>query len=131
MHVSLTTLAAAQMVGVTPAWATGLHAFETYSDAADVANDFLTGSLYTPNLDITTLPVETASISVSGPFVARLPYYTASASTTQGSNHAYASANTFPLGTLSTISFSGWYDTVTINGGNGTGVMQFKVQLNE
>lgn len=130
MHVRLTTLAAALMVGVTPAWATGLPAYETYSATADVASDFLTGSLYTPNLDITTLPGETASISVSDPFVASPPYYTASASTTQGSNHAYASANTLPLGTLGTTSYSGWYDTVTINGGNGTGVMQFTVQLN-
>lgn len=130
MHVRLTTLAAALMVSGTPAWATGLPAYETYSAAADVASDFLTGNLYTPNLDVTTVPGETASISVSAPFVASLPSYTASASTTQGSNHAYASANTLPLATLGTIGYSGWYDTVTINGGNGTGVMRFTVQLN-
>ena len=129
MHIRLLMLTAALMVGTTPAWATDLPTYETYSAAADVANDFLTGGIYTPHSDITTLPGEVAGISVSDPFFSS-SQYAASASTTLGHNHAYANASTIPLGTLGTGSYSGWYDTVTVSGGSGTGVMQFTVQLN-
>ena len=134
MNVRLTALAAALFACSTPAWTAtsnvgvygtieSLPTHETYSAATDVAVDYLTGELYTPHYDITPLPGGVASISVPD-------FYAASASTTQGSNHAYASASTLPLGTLGTGSYSGWYDTVTINGGSGTGVMHFTVQLN-
>lgn len=108
-------------------------AYATYSAAADIASDFLTGGLYTPHFDIRSLPGETANISVSGPSIPSIPstpFYTAAARTTLGSNHAYSSANTLPLGTLAAISYSGWYDAVTVTGGNGTGIMHFSVQLN-
>ncbi|MDP1924182.1 MAG: PEP-CTERM sorting domain-containing protein [Thiobacillus sp.] len=132
MHLRLSLIAAALMASTTSVWAdtASLPTYETYSAATDVASDFLTGGLYTPHFDITTLPGEAASISVSDPFISSSQYYAASASSTLGSNHAYSTANTFPLSTLGTGSFSGWYDTVTINGGSGTGVMHFTVQLN-
>lgn len=143
MNVRLTALAAALFACTTPAWAATsnvdvygiisiepLPTHETYSAVADVASDFLTGTLYVPHSDITTVPGATANIVVSDPFGSGSQYYAASASTTQESNHAYASASTLPLGTLGTGSYSGWYDTVTINGEGGTGVMHFTVQLN-
>jgi hypothetical protein len=123
MHVRLTTLAAALMVGVTPVWATGLPTYETYSAAADFGtNIFSSDPTYTQLLDTTATPGATAQISGSG--------YTASASTNLGSNHAYASASTMPTNVLSAGSFSGWYDQVTITGGSGTGTANFTVQLN-
>ncbi len=145
MNVRFTALAAALLACSTPVGAdtsnvevygvimsgyAGLPAYETYSAAADVAVDFLTGELYTPHYDITTLSEGAASISVSDPFISSSQYYAASARTNLGSNHAYASASTLPLGTLGTGSYSGWYDTVTVNGGSGTGIMHFAVQLN-
>ncbi|MES2367866.1 PEP-CTERM sorting domain-containing protein [Thiobacillus thioparus] len=122
MHVRLTTLAATLMVGVTPAWATDLPTYETYSAAADFGTN-LVGSdpTYTQLLDTTTTLGATAQINGSG--------YTASASTNMGSNHAYASASTMPANVLSAGSFSGWYDQVTITGGSGTGTANFTVQL--
>jgi len=123
MHVRLTTLAAALMVGVTPAWATDLPTYQTYSAAADFGtNIFSSDPTYTQLLDTTTTPGATAQISGSG--------YTASASTNLGSNHAYASASTMPTNVLSAGSFSGWYDQVIITGGSGTGTANFTVQLN-
>ena len=107
-----------------------LPTHETYSAAIDVASDFLTGGLYSAHSDIATALGGTASIAVSDPFGSGSQYYSASASTTLGSNHAYASATTFPLATLGTVSYSGWYDTVTIMGGSGTGTIHFTVQLN-
>ncbi len=131
MNTQILRFAAGLVACAVPIWAaaTDLPTHETYSAAIDVANDFLTGGIYTPHADITTLPGDAANISASDPFFGS-PLYAASASTTLGSNHAYASVNTLPLGTLGTVSYSGWYDTVTINGGSGTGVMQFTVQLN-
>ncbi|TXH74220.1 PEP-CTERM sorting domain-containing protein [Thiobacillus sp.] len=123
MHVRLTTLAAALMIGVTPAWATDLPAYETYSAAADFGTNFFSSDpTYTQLLDTTATPGATAQISGSG--------YTASASTSLGSNHTYASASTMPSNVLSAGSFSGWYDQVTITGGSGTGTANFTVQLN-
>lgn len=55
--------------------------------------------------------------------------YTASASTTLGSNRAYASANATPSNILSAGGFSDWYDQVTITGGTGTSTAYFTVQL--
>ncbi|OGU37327.1 MAG: hypothetical protein A2199_11470 [Hydrogenophilales bacterium RIFOXYA1_FULL_63_33] len=122
MHVRLTALAAALMVSVTPAWATDLPAYETYSAAADFGTNFFSSDpTYTQLLDTTTTPGATAQISGSG--------YTASASTNMGSNHAYASASTMPANVLSAGGFSGWYDQVTITGGSGTGTANFTVQL--
>lgn len=133
MNARLTALAAALVACSTPAWAAtsnvgvygtidSLPTHETYSAATDVAVDYLTGELYTPHSDITSLPGGVASISVPD-------LYAASASTTLGSNHAYASANTFLLSTLGAGSFSGWYDQVTITGGTGTGTVQFTTRL--
>lgn len=142
MNVRLTALAAALVACVAPTWAATpnvdiygsisiepLPTHETYAAAADVATDFLTGGIYVPHAAITTTAGEVASISVSDPIIASIPNYTASASTTLGSNHAYASANTFPLSTLGAGSFSGWYDQVTITGGTGTGTVQFTTRL--
>lgn len=122
MHVRLTTLAAALMVGVTPAWATDLPAYETYSAAADVANFFVYDPAYIPQASVTTISDTTALIAGDS--------YAASAHTTLGSNHAYAQANGFPSGVFGAASFSGWYDQVRITGGTGTGTAQFSVQLN-
>jgi len=129
MHVRLTTLAAALMVGVTPAWATGLPAYETYSAAAEVDTNFFTGELYVPQSSVTTTPGEIASITEISPIPISNPY-TASASTYLGSNHAYAQADHLSLGSIGVGSFSGWYDQVTITGGTGAGSAQFTVQLN-
>lgn len=131
MTMQIPRLAAGLIACAVPAWAvaTDLPTHQTYAAAIDVASDFLTGGLYTPHSDIITVSGAAANISVSDPFTGSA-IYAASASTSLGSNHAYASASTFPLGTLGTVSYSGWYDTVTITGGSGTGVMQFTVQLN-
>ncbi|MBU1395911.1 MAG: PEP-CTERM sorting domain-containing protein [Gammaproteobacteria bacterium] len=128
MNTRLTALAAALISCTSSTWA-ALPTHEAYSAAIDVAADYLTGGIYTTHSDITTLPGDVANISASDPFTGG-PLYAASASTTFGSNHAYTSANMLPLGTLGAISYSGWYDTVTISGGSGTGVMHFTVQLN-
>ena len=122
MHIRLLMLTAALMVGVTPAWATVLPAYETYSAAADFGTNFFSSNpTYTQLLDTTTAPGAIAQISGSG--------YMASASTTLGSNHAYASASSTPTNVLSAGSFSGWYDQVTITGGTGTGTAKFTVRL--
>lgn len=123
MHGRLTTLAAVLMVGATPAWAISLPAYGTYSAAADIgSNIFVPDPTYTPLLDVTTTPSASAQITGSG--------YTTSASTSLGSNHAYASASTMPTNVFSAGGFSGWYDQVTITGGSGTGTANFTVQLN-
>jgi hypothetical protein len=135
MHVRLSRLAAALIACSTPAWAATsnvdvygvmsselLPTHETYSAAADVGTSFYSVDPYTQLLDITSTPGATAQISGSG--------YTASASTSLGSNHAYASASTMPANVLGAGSFSGWYDQVTVTGGSGTGTAYFTVQLN-
>lgn len=142
MNIRLTALAAALTAYTAPAWAATsnvdvygsisfgpLPAYATYSGAADVAVDFLTGGIDVPHSDIRTLPGETASISVSAPSIPSAPLYTAAASTTMGSNHAYASMNMLPLATLGAGSFSGWYDQVTITGDVGMGTLQFTARL--
>lgn len=123
MQIRLLTLTAALVVCSNSAWAVeSLPTYETYSAAADISANFFNGTGYTPQVSISTAPGVTASIAGSD--------YTASASTTLGSNHAYAQASTFPTGVLGAASFSGWYDQVTITGGTGTGSAQFTVQLN-
>ncbi len=127
MHVRLTTLAAVLMVSAIPAWATSLPSYETYSAASDFGTNFFISNdpshtAYTQLLDTATTPGVTAQIGNSG--------YSTSASTSLGSNHAYASASTMPTNVFSAEGFSGWYDQVTINGGSGTGTANFTVQLN-
>lgn len=126
MPAYLPRLAAGLIAYAIPAWAmasTELPPHETYSAAADSGTNFFSyDSTYTPLLDVTSTPGVTAQISASG--------YTASASTTLGSNRAYASVSTTPSNVLSASSFSGWYDQVTITGGSGTGTAYFTVQLN-
>jgi hypothetical protein len=125
MNTKISRLAATLVACAVPAWAAAstLPTYETYSAAADSGTYFFNyDPTYTPLLDVTTTSGATAQISGSG--------YTASASTTLGSNHAYASASTTPSDVLSAGSFSGWYDQVTITGGTGTGTAYFTVQLN-
>ncbi|MDA8256731.1 MAG: PEP-CTERM sorting domain-containing protein [Betaproteobacteria bacterium] len=131
MYTQTTRRAAVLLACLAPAWAaaTTLPAYGTYSGAADVALNVLTGGIHVPHSDTSTLPGDTASISVSDPSIPGAPFYTASASTTMGSNHAYANMNMLPLGTLGAGSFSGWYDQVTITGGVGTGTIQFTARL--
>lgn len=135
MNTRLTALAAALIACVTPAWAATSNvdvygvlnvsvppAYATYSAAADTSTNFYSyDPVYAQLLDITSTSGATAQISGSG--------YTASASTTLGSNHAYASVGSMPSNVLSAGSFSGWYDQVTITGGTGTGTAQFTVHL--
>ena len=133
MNVRLTALSAALIACTTSAWAAtssvgvygtidSLPTHETYSAAADFGTNFFSyDPTYTPLLDVTTTPGATAQISGAG--------YSGSASTTLGSNHAYASASTMPSNVLSASGFSGWYDQVTISGGTGTGTAHFSVQL--
>jgi hypothetical protein len=102
---------------------TSLPSHATVSIAADISTSFFTSDpTYIPLLDVSSTSGIAAQISGSG--------YTASANTTFGSNHAYASASAFPSTALGASGFSGWYDQVTINGGVGTGTAQFTVQLN-
>ena len=101
--------------------------FGTYSAAAEVAADFFTG-IYISQYSNTTVSGASASITNISPIPSNP--YTASASTTLGSNHAYAQSSALPLGSLGVGSFSGWYDQTTITGGTGPGTMQFTVQLN-
>jgi hypothetical protein len=137
MQTRLTALAAALISCASPAWAntsnvdvygithvsTDQPAYDTYSAAADLGTNFFTyDPAYTPLLDVTATPGATAQISGAG--------YSASASTTLGGNHAYASASSMPSTVFGAGSFSGWYDQVTINGGSGTGTAHFTVQLN-
>jgi hypothetical protein len=126
MNTQLPRLAAAGLIAcAVPVWAaaTDLPTYETYSAAADSGTNFFTyDPAYIPQSDVTAIPGATAQISGSG--------YTASASTSQGNNHAYASASAFPSGAFGIGSFSGWYDQVTITGGSGTGTAYFTVQLN-
>lgn len=102
--------------------------FGTYSAAAEVAADFFTG-INISQYSNTTVSGASASITSISPIPVSNPY-TASASTTLGSNHAYAQGSVLPLGSLGVGSFSGWYDQTTITGGTGPGTMQFTVQLN-
>jgi len=131
MHTQISRLAAgliacAVPACAVPAWAaasTELPTHETYSAAADGSSNLfnVVDPAYTPQIDVTTASGETAQISGAD--------YTAAASTTLGSNHAYTSASTMPSDVLSAGSFSGWYDQVTITGGSGTGTAYFAVQL--
>ncbi len=137
MHARSITLTAALIACAPYAWAdTGvvdvygsivmnpLATHETVSVAADSGsfNFFNPDPTYVPLLDASTTSGVAAQITGSG--------YTASANTTLGSNHAYASASTMPGNVPSAGSFSGWYDQVTINGSVGTGTALFTVQLN-
>lgn len=120
MYVRLTALAAALISCTSSAWA-ALPTHETYSAATDFGTNVFDSS-YTQLLDVTSTPGTTAQISGTG--------YTASASSTLGSNRVYASASATPSNVLGASSFSGWYDQVTITGGSGTGTAYFTVQLN-
>ena len=125
MHKQILRLAAGLIACATPAWATAstLPAYETYSAAADGSSNLfnVVDPAYTPQIDATTASGATVQITGTG--------YTATASTTLGSNHAYAGASAMPSNVLSVGSFSGWYDQVTITGGSGTGTASFTVQL--
>lgn len=122
MNVRLTALAAALICCISSARAE-LPTHEAYSAAADSGTNFFNYDLtYTPLLDATSVSGATAQINGTD--------YTTSASTTLGSNHAYASASTTPSNVLSAGGFSGWYDQLTITGGTGTGTAYFTVQLN-
>lgn len=137
MNIRLTALSAALIAYAMPAWAATsnvdvygsisiepLPTHATYSVAADGSANFfdVIGPVYTPQIDATT--VSGATVQIAG------ANYAASASTTFGSSHAYASASVMPSYVLSAGGFSGWYDQVTITGGTGTGTAHFTVQLN-
>lgn len=124
MQNRLLTLTAALFACSNSAGAVSLPTYDTYAAVADIGNNsfFFYDPAYTPQSSISIAPGVTASIAGSD--------YTASASTTLSSNHAYAQASTFPASIYGAASFSGWYDQVTITGGSGTGVVQFSVQLN-
>lgn len=101
-----------------------LPTHETYSAASDIGTSFFTvDTTYAQLLDVTATSGATAQINSSG--------YTASASTSLGSNHAYTSTSAMPSNVLSAGSFSGWYDQVTITSGTGasTGTLAFTVRL--
>lgn len=123
MNMQIARLAAGLIVCAVPVWAaaTDLPAYETYSAAADVGGTsfFTVDPTYTQLLDVTATPGATAQINGLG--------YTASASTSLGSNHAYASASVMPSNVLGAGGFSGWYDQVTITGGTGVGTTHFTV----
>lgn len=123
MNRPVKRLVAALLAGSAPAWAaaTSLPTYETYSAAADFGTNFFSDSAYTPWLDATSTSDATAQINGSG--------YTASARTTWGNNHAYASASSIPSNVLGAGGFSGWYDQATITGGSGTGTAHFTVRL--
>lgn len=124
MNTQATRRAAALFACLAPAWAAAstLPAYETYSVAADTGTNFSSEDPgYTTLVYVTSAPGATAQISASS--------YTASASTSLGSNHAYASVSATPSNVLSVGSFSGWYDQVTITGGSGSGTAHFTVQL--
>lgn len=93
---------------------------QTYSSAAIFGENFF-GSSFVPQTDTTILSNATAQISGTD--------YSASARTTLGNNHVYASASTLPSGAFGVVGFSGWYDQVTITGETGTGTLQFSVNL--
>lgn len=120
MYVRLTALAAALISCTSSTWA-ALPTHETYSAAADFGTNVFDSS-YTQLLNVTSTPGTTAQISGTG--------YTASASSTLGSNRVYASASATPSNVFGASSFSGWYDQVTITDGSGTGTAYFTVQLN-
>ena len=124
MNTQIPRLVVGLIACAVPVWAaaTELPAYETYSAASDVGTSLFTvDSTYAQLLDITATSGATAQINGLG--------YTASASTSLGSNHAYASASAMPSNVLSAGSFSGWYDQVTITGGTGTGTVQFTTRL--
>lgn len=124
MNTQIPRLAAGLIACTVSTWAAAdLPTYETYSAAADIgASFFSVDPTYTQLLDITATPGATAQINGSG--------YTASASASLGSNHAYANVSAMPSNVLGAGSFSGWYDQVTITGGTGTGTAHFTVQLN-
>lgn len=121
MNTQIPRLAAGLIACAVSTWAAAdLPTYETYSAAADFgANFFSYSPTYTPLVDTTKTSGATAQISGAG--------YTASASATLGSNHAYASASAMPI--LGAGNFSGWYDQTTVTGGVGTGTAYFTVQL--
>ena len=126
MNTHIPRLVVGLIACAVPIWAaaTELPAYETYSAASDVGTSLYTvDPPYAQLLDITATSGETAQINGLG--------YTASASTSLGSNHAYASASAMPSNVLSAGSFSGWYDQGTITGGSGTGTgtVHFTIQL--
>ncbi len=123
MKRPITRLVAALLAGWAPAWAgaTSLPTYETYSAAADFGTNFYSESAYTTLQDATSTSGATAQINGSG--------YTASARTTLGNNHVYASAGSMPSNLLGAGGFSGWYDQITITGGSGTGTARFAVRL--
>lgn len=123
MQIRLLTLTAAFLASSNSAWAVvSLPTYETFAAAADIGTSFYQDPPYIPLTSVTTTPSTPASIMGSA--------YTATASTTLGSNHAYAQGSTFPTSVIGAASFSGWYDQVTITGGTGTATAQFTVQLN-
>lgn len=124
IRIRMLWLAAALAACAAPVWAAAtLPAYETYSAATDSPTNFFgaNSASYTPLSDVTSTSGATAQISGSD--------YTAAARTTLGSNHAYASVSAIPGTWLGTNSFSGWYDQVTITGGNGSGTAHFTVHL--
>jgi hypothetical protein len=121
MNTRLTLLAAALAISPVAAASVSLPTYETYSAAENTGTNFFS-TTFVPQTDITNVANAMARISGSD--------YSASARTTLGINHAYASVSSLPSGTLGVRSFSGWYDQITISGGTGTGSVQFSVQLN-
>lgn len=124
MNMQIPRLATGLIAYAVSTWAAAdLPTYETYSATADVGSSFFTvDPTYTQLLDVTATPGATAQIAGAG--------YTATASTSLGGNHAYASVSAMPSNVLGAGSFSGWYDQVTITGGTGTGTAHFTVQLN-
>ncbi len=133
MHARLTVLAAALAASPT-LWAATSNvdvygvinvsvqpAYATYSAVGTLGSSSIFGSSFVPQTDITSTPNATAQISGTD--------FLATARTTLGNNHAYTSASSLPADTFGVASFSGWYDQVTINGGTGTGTLQFSVNL--
>jgi len=132
MHVRLTPLAAALFACTTSAWAamsdvdvygnmsTSLPTHDVFSQAGAVDSDTPPASTIAEYQE-TFVTGNTAAISNNG--------YNASASTTLGSNHAYASYNgSVPRDFV--IGGSNWFDQVTITGGTGPGTATVTVQLN-
>jgi len=132
MNVRLTALAAALFACTTSAWAamsdvdvygnmsTSLPTHDVFSQAGAVDSDTPPASTIAEYQE-TFVTGNTAAISNNG--------YNASASTTLGSNHAYASYNgSVPRDFV--IGGSNWFDQVTITGGTGPGTATVTVQLN-
>lgn len=100
-----------------------LPTYGTHSVAAEFGTNFYSSDApYTPLFNATSVSGGLAQITGSD--------FTASASTTLSSNHAYVNAYSTPSTILGAGSFSGWYDQVMITGGSGLGTASFTVQLN-